>query len=126
MKVHTRMLLKEVANELGFVGREVVEDDMNLLPSTMIPLLRERQRRRGWYGGPRFFRARRRSGCPARYTEKAFRAGSTRSRAAPLAPAKAAERVHAVQGLNGGFLIDAEHSEVLQRPQIRADNVGRL
>jgi hypothetical protein len=28
--------------------------------------------------------------------------------------------------LNGGFLIDAEHSEVLQRPQMRADNVGRL
>lgn len=32
MKLHARMLLQEVANELCFVGREVVEDDMNLLP----------------------------------------------------------------------------------------------
>jgi hypothetical protein len=26
------MLFEEVSNELGFVGREVVEDDMNVLP----------------------------------------------------------------------------------------------
>src|SRR3984957_3697356 len=32
VQLHARMLLKEVSNELGFVGREVVEDDMNLLP----------------------------------------------------------------------------------------------
>jgi hypothetical protein len=31
MKLHARMLLEEVSNELCFVGREVVEDDMNLL-----------------------------------------------------------------------------------------------
>jgi hypothetical protein len=32
VKRHARVLLQEVSNELGFVGREVVEDDMNLLP----------------------------------------------------------------------------------------------
>ncbi len=29
-------------------------------------------------------------------------------------------------GLNGGFLIDAEHGGMLRRPQIQADNVGRF
>ena len=32
VQLHARMLLKEVSNQLGFVGREVVEDDMNQLP----------------------------------------------------------------------------------------------
>src|SRR4029077_19971775 len=32
VKLHAGMLLQEVANELSFVGGEIVEDDMNLLP----------------------------------------------------------------------------------------------
>ena len=32
MKLHPRMPCEEVANELSFMGREVVEDDINLLP----------------------------------------------------------------------------------------------
>jgi hypothetical protein len=32
VQLHAWMLLQEVANELGLVGGEVVEDDMNLLP----------------------------------------------------------------------------------------------
>ena len=31
MKLNAGMLLQEVADRLGFVGREIVEDDMNLL-----------------------------------------------------------------------------------------------
>lgn len=34
--------------------------------------------------------------------------------------------IEPIQGLDGGFLIDAEHSGVLRRPQIQADNVGRF
>src|SRR5208337_3961299 len=32
VKVDARMLLQEVAHRLGFVGGEIVEDDVNLLP----------------------------------------------------------------------------------------------
>jgi hypothetical protein len=32
VKLHARMPFEKVANQLGFVGREVVEDDVNLLP----------------------------------------------------------------------------------------------
>ncbi len=32
VKLHARMLLEEIANRLRFMGGEVVEDDMNLLP----------------------------------------------------------------------------------------------
>jgi hypothetical protein len=32
VQLHARMLLQKVSNELGFVGGEVGEDDMNLLP----------------------------------------------------------------------------------------------
>ena len=34
--------------------------------------------------------------------------------------------VEAVQGLNGSFLIDAEHGGMLRRPQIQADDIGRF
>ena len=33
-------------------------------------------------------------------------------------------RIEPIQGLDGGFLIDAEHRGMLRRPQIQADNVG--
>ena len=32
MKLDARMPLEEIANQLGFMGGEIVEDDMNLLP----------------------------------------------------------------------------------------------
>ena len=34
--------------------------------------------------------------------------------------------IEPIQGLDGGFLIDAEHGGMLRRPQIQADNVGRF
>ena len=34
--------------------------------------------------------------------------------------------IEPIQGLDGGFLIDAEHGGMLRRPKIQADNVGRF
>ena len=34
--------------------------------------------------------------------------------------------IEPIQGLDGGFLIDAEHGGMLRRPQTQADNVGRF
>jgi len=34
--------------------------------------------------------------------------------------------IEPIQGLEGGFLIDAEHGGMLRWPQIQADNVGRF
>jgi hypothetical protein len=34
--------------------------------------------------------------------------------------------IEPIQGLDGGFLIDAEHDGMLRWPQIQADNVGRF
>jgi hypothetical protein len=50
--LHARMPLEEISHELGFMGGEVVENDMNLLPGagTMTPPLREMRRSPGWCG----------------------------------------------------------------------------
>ena len=39
---------------------------------------------------------------------------------------KRQNRIEPIQGLDGGFLIDAEHGCMLRRPPIQAENVGRF
>jgi hypothetical protein len=122
------MLLKEVANELGFVGREVVEDDMNLLP-------RRAPRYHFCEKGNDVGAGMAARGSSVHAAGLGVQRGMQRKRSVPVvletvtlrSPRRKRQNgVHAVQGLDGGFLIDAEHSSVLQRPQIQADTVGRF
>ena len=53
-----------------------------------------------------------------------FHAGSTRIRGVRRVPGERQDRIEAVQGLNGGLFIDAEHGRMLRRIQVQADDVG--
>ncbi len=128
MKVHTRMLLQEVSNELGFVGREVVEDDMNLLPGRA-------QRHHFCEEGNEVTAGMAGRGSSVHAAGFGVQRGIQRKRSVPVvleAVTLGASRrtrqhgIEPVQGLDGGFLIDVENGGMLRRPQIEADNVGRF
>ena len=128
VKLHARMLLQEVSDELGFVGGEVVEDDMNLLPGRA-------QRYHFCEEGHEVTAGVAGSGSTVHAAGLGVQRGIQRKRSMPVVletvtlGSSRRERqngVEAVQGLNSSFLIDAEHGGMLRRPQIQADNVGRF
>ena len=128
VKLHARMLLQEVANELGFVGREVVEDDMNLLPGRA-------QRYHFFEEGNEVAAGVAGRGSSVHAAGLGVQRGIQRKRSMPVvleavtlgsSRRKRQNGIEPIQGLDGGFLIDAEHGGMLRRPQIQADNVGRF
>jgi len=99
MKLHARVLLQEVANELGFVGGEIVEDDMNLLPgrAQRYHFCEEgHEVAAGVAGRGSSVHA---AGLGIQRGIQRKRAGNTRSRDARLVPAKAAGRGPGGRGL---------------------------
>jgi hypothetical protein len=128
VKLHARMLLQEVSNELGSVGGEVVEDDMNLLPGRA-------QRHHFFEEGNEVTAGVAGRGSSVHAASLGVQRGIERKRSMPIvleavtlgsSRRKRQHRIEPIQGLNGGFLIDAEHGGMLRRPQIQADNVGRF
>jgi len=128
VKLHAGVLLEKVSNELRFMSGEVVEDDVNLLP--------------GRAQGHDFFEesnevaagvaGRSSSMHPAGF---GIQRGIERKRSMPVvleavtlgsSRRKRQHGIEPIQGLDGGFLIDAEHGGMLWRPQIQAENVGRF
>jgi len=122
------MLFEEVSNQLGFVGREVVEDDMNVL-------LRRAQRHHFCEEGDEVTAAVAGRGSSVHAAGLGVQRGIQRKRSMAVvleamtlgsSRRKRQHGIEPVQGLDGGFLIDAEHGGMLRRPQIQADNVGRF
>jgi hypothetical protein len=122
------MLLQEVANELGLVGGEIVEDDMNLLP-------RQAQRHHFFQEGNEVVAGMAGGGSSVHAAGLGVQRGIQRKCSMPVvlgavtlrSPRRKLQNgIEPIQGLDGGFLIDAEHGGMLRRPQIQADNVGRF
>ena len=118
MKLHARMLLQEVSNELGFVGREVVEDDMNLLPGRA-------QRYHFSEEGNEVTAGVAGRGSSVHAAGFGVQRGIQRKRSVPVvleamtlgSPRRKRQNgIEPIQGLDGGFLVDAEHGGMLRRP----------
>ena len=128
VKADARMLLEELADGLSFVGGEIVEDDVNLLPRRAQGddlLQKGDELAAGMAGG----------GFAVDATGGGIERGIQGERSVAIvleAVAFGASRrerqdgIETIQGLNGGLLIDAEHGGVLRRAQIQAEDVGRL
>src|SRR5208337_4820153 len=128
MKPDSRMLLEELADRLSFVGGEIVEDDVNLLPRRAqgYDLLQKGDELTTGMAG---------SGFAVYPTGGGMKRGIQGERSVPVvleAVALGASRrerqngIETIQGLNGGLLIDAEHGRVLRWAQIEAEDVGSI
>ena len=122
------MLLEELTDRLSFVRREIVQDDVNLLPrGTQGDDLLQKgdELTAGMVGGS--------------FTVDATGGGIQRriqgERSVPVVLKTVAfgaswrerqDGIETIQSLNGGLLIDAEHGRVLGRVQIEAKDVGRF
>jgi hypothetical protein len=108
------MLLKEVSNELCFVGREVIEDDMNLLPGRA-------QRYHFFEEGDEVTAGVAGRGSSVHAAGLGVQRGIQRKRSMPVVleavtlGSSRRERhdwvqpIQGLDGLDGGFLIDAKH-----------------
>ena len=121
MKLHARMLLQEVSNELGFVGGEIVEDDMDLLPGRT-------QRHHFFKEGHEVTASVAGRGFSVHAVGLGVQRGIQRKCSMPVVleavtlrspRRKRQNRIEPIQGLDGGFLIDAEHGGMLRRAQHR-------
>src|SRR6201988_538681 len=122
------MLLQEVSNELGFVSGEIVEDDMNLLPGRT-------ERHYFFQEGHEVTAGVAGCGSSVHAAGLGIQRGIQRKRSMPVvleavtlgsSRRKRQHGIESIQGLDGGFLIDAEHGGMLRGLQIQADNVGRF
>jgi hypothetical protein len=119
------MWLEELWDRLSVVGREIVEDDVNLLPRRSQAydfLEKDNELTAGMAGGGLAVDAatggieRRIQGERAvRVVLEAVAFGAPRR--------EWQDGIETIQGLNGGLLIDAEHGCVLRRAQIEAEDV---
>lgn len=128
MQTHIRVGLQKLSDPRGFVRREMVGDDMNLLPRGLIG---DEVRQEGdeLLGG-----------VPVGRLAKDFaRLGSERSvqgesavsvtfEAMPFSPPRRQRqhRILAVKGLARCFLVHTKHGRMLGWIQIQPDNIGRL
>src|SRR5215469_2150863 len=128
VKLDARVAGEELANQLGFVGGEIVEDDVNLLPTRAqrYDLFEEGDEVAAGVAGTGFSMHASRLGVQRGIERKRAMAIVLEAVTFGASGRKWQNRVQPVQSLNRGLFIDAEHGGVLRRPQIQADNVGRL
>ncbi len=120
MELHPRVFLKKFVDQAGLVGGEIIENDVNLLP--------------GWAMSDNFFEKCHEiltgvacRGLAVHATRGSFQGSAERQRSVAIVLETVAldssqgERqygIEAIQSLNRGLLIHAEHSGVLGRIQI--------
>jgi hypothetical protein len=120
------MFLEELSDGLSFVGGEIVEDDVNVLPrgAQGYDLLQE---------GNELTTGMASRGFAVDPTGGGVECGIQEEGSVPVIleamtfGASGGERkdgIETIQGLNGGLLIDTEHRRVLWRTQIEAEDVG--
>jgi len=119
------MLMEELADRLSFVGGEIVEDDVNLLP----------RRAQGYdflEKGNELAAGVTGSGSAVDAAGGGIERRIQGERAVPVvleavtfgaSGRERQDRIETIQGLNGGLRIDAEHGCVLRRTQIEAEDV---
>ncbi len=128
MEIHVRVVFEETGDFVRFMGREVIEDDMDFLPGSAQPhdAVEEIHKLVAGVTGRCFAvylatvhveRGVQRQRSVAIVFE-AVTLGSTRRHRQ--------NRVEPVKRLNGRFLIYTEHGRMLRRMQIQANDVGRL
>ena len=122
------MLLEELADRLSFVRREIVEDDVNLLPRRAqgYDLLQKGDELTAGMAGSRFAVDATGGGIERRIQGE--RSVSVILKAVTFGASwrERQDGIETIQGLNGGLLINAEHGRVLGRVQIEAEDVGRF
>jgi hypothetical protein len=122
------MVLEELADRLRFVGREIVEDDVNLLPRRAQgdDLLQEGNELPTGVTGSGFavdttsggIERRIQGECSVPVVLEAMTLGASRR--------ERQDGIETIQGLNGGLFINAEHGRVLGRGQAEAEDIGGL
>ena len=128
MEMNSRVLFKELVDQAGLVGREVVEDDVNLLPGRAL--------------SDDFFEKSNKvlagvasSGFAVHAARGRFQCSIQRQRSVAVVLETVAldaswrerqDGIESVQGLNRGLFVDAENGGVLGRVQVKADDVGSL
>ena len=111
---------------MSFVGGEIVEDDVNLLPRRAqgYDLLQERDELTAGVAGSGLAVDAAIGGIERRIQGE--RSVSVVLEAVTFGASRRERQdgIETIQGLNGGFLIDAEHGRVLRWVQIEAEDVG--
>ncbi len=128
VEMNPRILLEKLANGWSFVGREVVENDVDLLarPTQANHFLQEIDELPAGVAG---------GGFAVHSSAGGIQGGVQREGAVSVVlesmPLGASRRerqygVKSIERLNGGLLVDAEDGRVLWRVEIQADDVGGL
>ena len=128
MQLHSRMVGEVVTNQLGLVGGDIVQDDVDLLA---LGLGGNQRTEKGNELGTGMAGRR----LPDHLSILGVESGVQRQRpladvleAVTFGPARrqGQDRVSAVEGLDCGLLVQTEYDCVLGRVHIETDNVGRL
>lgn len=128
MQVHVGVCGQELINKLGLVGREVVDDDVDLFS----PRLRREQIRKeahelggGVAGGGLAddFTA---FGVESRVQTQRPMAHVLEAMALGPAGGERQNRIDSIQGLNSGLFVHAEDGGMGRRVEIEPDDIGRL
>ena len=127
MNADLGMIGQEVLDELGFMGREIVGDDVDLAAEGLGSTTWVRsQRTQCWYGVARSWQGFRRCGYPGPRQRKGAVAVILKAMSLGSARRKRQDRIQAVQGLDGRLFVYAKDGGMIRRVQIEADNVGGL
>ena len=128
MEPDSRVLLEELTDRRSFVGGEIVKEDVNLLPrgTQGYDLLQKGDELTAGMAGSRFAVDAAGGGMERRIQGE--RSVSVILKAVTFGASwrERQDGIETIQGLNGGLLINAEHSRVLGRVQIEAEDVGRF
>ena len=110
------------------MGREVVGNEWISLTARLIgdDLGQEGHELLGWYGARRFCPALRRLGVERGVQRERAVAIVLKAVALSSPGRQRQHRIKAIQGLDRGLLIDAEHRRMLRRVDVQPDHIGRL
>lgn len=123
-----RVLRQKLCDQLGLVCREVVGDDVNLPARGLVGDDVGEESDELSRGVARGRLAKHLAGARVEGRIQRQRAMALVLEAVALRPPgrKRQPRVHAIQRLDGGLLIHAEHGRMLRRVEVQADDFGRL
>ena len=128
MNADLGMIGQEVLDELGFMGREIVGDDVDLAAEglgshNLGQKVDELSAGMAWRGLGKDFAA---AGIQGRVQRKGAVAVILKAMSLGSARRKRQDRIQAVQGLDGRLFVYAKDGGMIRRVQIEADNVGGL
>jgi hypothetical protein len=128
VEVNPRILLQELAHQIGFVGRQIVQDDVNLLVpgAQRDDFLEESNEFTAGVSSGGFAVDSPGGRVQGGIQGQCSMAVVLESVAFSTTGRKRQHRIQAIQRLNGGLLIHAEHRRMPRRIQVQADDIGGL